>query len=447
MLHTKQYAPRWLLLSREIIMRPLFLIRFLLSSILLAAVPISGCTVIQASAQPSSRNQERSITVDAAIASAGVLQESRAYTGTTKPFREVSLRSQTEGRILELNANAGDPVQAGQVLARLDGAIAVAAVTQAEAEVAAQEAEVASLQAEVEEARTEVERSRLELQQAQSDYQRQAQLLREGAVTEQQAETAKTLVGTAAQTLRSAEKQVSNRQQAVTAAARRIAAQQAIVNQERERLSYNELTSPLTGAVLTRSTEPGNLAQPGTELLRIGDFSRVKVEVQVSELELAGIRVGQSARVQLDAFPNQSFAGEVTRISPVAQARSRLIPIEVTIPNETGAIGSGLLARVRFGQGQARRIIIPESATQIGQKPGAGQASQPRTPSQTATVYVVNRTGKQATVSPREVALGDRADGQVEVLSGLSAGESFVVRSSDALQEGTAVNLSFLSER
>ncbi|MBD1844405.1 efflux RND transporter periplasmic adaptor subunit [Cyanobacteria bacterium FACHB-63] len=424
--------------------------RLTLSHLGLAGVLfLSGCNLIPSSdaqQQPNSQNQQGgAVAVDAAVAELGALTEDRSYTGTTRPFREVSLRSQAEGRITDITVNVGDAVRSGQVVAQLDGTIATSSVAQAEAEVAARESEVASLQAEVEEARTQVERARLELQQARSDYQRQAQLFRQGAISEQQAETGRTRVGTAEQALRSAEKQVGNRQQAVTASARRITAQQAIVNQERERQSYSVLTSPVNGAVLARPTEPGNLAQPGTEVLRLGDFNRVKVEVQVSEREFANIRVGQRAQVRLDALPNQTIAGEVTRISPAAETRARLIPVEVTIPNPNGRIGSGLLARVSFQTENARRVVVPETATQIGQRPQQS-SDQNQEPPKSATIYVVTRSKEQATVSPRQVQLGKRVSGQVEVLSGLNAGESFVVRSSGKLEAGAPVRLSILSQ-
>lgn len=416
---------------------------------LAGALFLTGCNLIpagDAQQQSNPRNQQGgTVAVDAAVAKLSDLTEDRAYTGTTRPSREISLRSQAEGRITDITVNVGDSVQAGQVVAQLDGTIANSSVAQAEAEVAARESEVASLQAEVEEARTQVERARLELQQARSDYQRQAQLFRQGAISEQQAETARTRLGTAEQALRSAEKQVGNRQQAVSASARRITAQQAIVNQERERQSYSVLTSPVNGSVLARPTEPGNLAQAGTEVLRLGDFSRIKVELQVSEREFATIRVGQRAQVRLDALPNQTIAGEVTRISPAAETRARLIPVEVTIPNVNGRIGSGLLARVSFEAGQSQRVVVPESATQIGQRPQQG-SNQNQEPPKSATIYLVNRSGDRATVSPRQVQLGKRANGQVEVLSGLNAGESFVVRSSGKLEAGAPVRLSILSQ-
>lgn len=434
-------------------------------------IPLSGCEIppkADAEGQPQrGQSDNRSVAVDVAIAKTAPLQQDLEYTGTTQPYQQVSLRSRVEGQVIDLSVNVGDRVTQGQILGRLDDNVLAAAVVEAEAEVAAREAEVAQARTEVSNAQTQVEEARLRLQQAQSDLSRLEQLFREGAIPEQQVENARTTVGTARQTLRSAQSQVRTRQQAVAAIQRRVASQRAIVAREQERQSYSLLTSPVTGFVLERVTEPGNLAQPGSEILKLGDFSQVKVAVQVSELELGTIQPGQSVQVKLDAFAGRTFAGRVTRVSPAANPTSRLIPVEVTMPNPTGGIGSGLLARVSFTQQTIKRVVVPETALKTHEDQQVASRSQPATnspspasstptagqsrdrlqpSSKMGTLFVVTDSGKQTTATARSVTLGGRRDGQVEILAGLKPGDRFIVRSSKALKDGAPVRLSVLSE-
>ncbi|MGF1591156.1 MAG: efflux RND transporter periplasmic adaptor subunit [Pleurocapsa sp.] len=394
-----------------------------------------------AQSETSRPQQQQSVTVDAAVARQASLEQDTEYVGTTFPVREVSLRSRIEGQLLDVTVDVGDRVEQGQVLARIDDSISEATVAEAEAEVAALQSEVASLEADVNDARAQVEQAQLELKQAQSNAARTNQLFEQGAISEQEAELARTAVGTAEQTLQSVQQQVANRASAVVAAQRRVAAQQAIVAQEQQRQSFTVLTSPVTGSVLERVLEPGDLAQPGSEVLQLGDFSQIQVRVQISELELAGIQAGQRAQVQLDALPEQTFTGEVTQISLAADATARLIPVEVTIPNRDRRIGRGLLARVNFGQPSDRNIVVPETAVQI-----TSEEAKNNSASDTATMFILKREGEQAIVTARQVKLGDRANSRVEILSGLEPAEEFVVRSSGNLQDGDRVRLSFISE-
>ncbi|MGQ4646998.1 efflux RND transporter periplasmic adaptor subunit [Lyngbya aestuarii] len=426
----------------------------LLLCVLVTGPYVAGCGLLPkteagAQSQPPRGEASSSPSVDVAIAKTGVLQEPLDYTGTTRPVREVSLRSRTEGRLLSLGVDTGDSVKRGQILARLDDNLLLTAVSEAKAELAALQSEVSRAQTQVSNARAQAEQARLELEQAKVDAARQQSLAIKGAIAKQQAELGQTAAATAQQNLLAVTEQIATEQQAVAAARERVTAQQAVVAQNQERQSYALLASPITGVVLERVTEPGNLITAGSEVLRLGDFSRVKVVVPVSELELANIRVGQSVTVSLDAFAGESFSGEVSRISPAADSAARQVPIEVTIPNNGGRIGSGLLARVNFASDTASQVVIPRTALQVAGKPGNNRARNQEESSQTteATVFVVTGEGTKATVQARQVQLGDQANNQVEIISGLQPGERFVARSSKSLKDGEAVVLSVLSEQ
>jgi HlyD family secretion protein len=412
------------------------------------------------SQSPGSKERGGATPVDVAIARTELLQKQLEYTGNTTPFRIVSLRSQVEGRLLALNLDVGDTVKLGQNVGQLDDAILSTELKQAEAELAALKSEVARANNQVSNARADVERARLEVVQAQADSERQQRLFKAGAIAEQTAQQARTQAKTAAQALRAAQEQVRTEQQAVAAAQGRVFAQQALVAQTKERRSYARLTSPITGVVTEKVTEPGNFLQAGNEVVKIGDFNRVKVVVQVSELELAQIQVGQSVQVRLDAFPKETLMGRVTRISPAADATARLIPVEVVISNAQGKIGSGLLARVNFENQTQQRVVVPQAAIQkqaqnnnskttgknqqSSAAPNAANTAGAENPA--GTLFVVKDTEGKAKVAARAVTLGKRTDGKVEILSGLQSGERYVVRSGKPLKDGETVRLSILSE-
>jgi multidrug efflux pump subunit AcrA (membrane-fusion protein) len=433
-------------------------------------VALSGCNFLPKSeAEAQSRvlgsQQGGGVTpVDVAIAKTGVLKESIEYIGTTKPVREISLRAQVEGRLLNLNVDEGDPVKQGQILAQVDDSILMTTLSQEQAELAALQSEVARAETQVSNARTRAEQARVQLNQARVDAARRQTLGAQGAISRQEAELAQTSAQTAEQAWRSAVEQIRTEEKAVAAAQRRVEAQRAAVAQAGERRSYALLASPINGVVLQKVSEPGNLVQPGGEILKLGDSSQVKVVVPVTDSEGSNIRVGQSVQVKLDAFPNESFSGRVSRILPTANIL-QLLP-EIMIPNSNGQIGSGLFARVSFGS-KAPRIIVPETALQEEGEQGtrgarnqgsrgAAQAEQgskgarnqgSKSKSSEGTVFVVTGTGAQAKVQARRVQVGDRANGQVEILSGLKPGERFVSRSGKPLKDGAPVRLSILSEK
>ncbi|MBR8837802.1 MAG: efflux RND transporter periplasmic adaptor subunit [Stigonema ocellatum SAG 48.90 = DSM 106950] len=401
----------------------------------------------EAQSQPPSRVQKTDDAkpVDAMIARTSLLEQQPQYIGTTVPFRTVSLRSQAEGQLLTLKVDVGDAVKDGQVIGQLDDALLKTALNQAEAQLASLNSEVAQAIAQVSNARAEVERLRLIQVQAQADSQRQQLLSKEGAIAQQTAEKARTESLTASQALRAAQETVRTQQQAVAAAKGRFRVQKSVIAQAKERRSYAQLTSPITGVILAKLTEPGNLLQPGNEVLRIGDFSSAKVLLQVSEKELANIRLGQSVQVRLDALPNQTYIGKVTRISPDADATARLVPVEVMISNSGGKIGSGLLARVNFDTQMQQRVIVPQIAIQPLGKQGSSSSSSSFQNRQ-GIVFIVTQAENNTTVKARSVTLGEKANGNVEILSGLQRGERFVARSGKPLQDGDRVRLSILSE-
>ncbi len=479
---------------------------------LVLVVLTSACTV-NAAGETEKLNAQKPgiIAVDVAIAKPNTTHPPDIFTGTTAPIKEVLLRSQVDGQLQKLAVEVGDLVQQGQVIGKQDDDVLTTTVNQALAEREAQVAEVANARSQVGSARTDVEearlalvqargnvlhlqnasqasieQARLEAQQNKIDAERQTQLAQAGATNEQAAEQARTLaqrsqqnlvniqassvqeitqaqtaVKTAEQALQAAEAQVAIEQGTVDAAQKRVDAQQSVLNQAQEQRSYTALTAPLTGIVMERLAEEGNLLETGDEILRLGNFKQIKVIVQVPERLLSQLRVERSTPITLDAFPNQTFTGKIVRISPLANATSRLLPVEIVMTNP-GKISSGLLARVNFVQPQQRQVWVPETALQTNKGSSStgkvqqaqqsnssrsgGQQSSETTASQKATLFVLKTTDAKPYVAARSVILGERRNGQVEVIQGLKLGESFVSRSSQPLKDGAFVSRSAISE-
>ena len=401
-------------------------------------ISVTGCALTpknQVGAQPNPKGAsgEKQITaVDVAVARTGVLKQVKEYTGTTKPIQEVILRSRVEGQILTLAVDVGNKVIRGETLVKLDDSLLATEVAEAESELAALESEVVQAQARERDAQTQVERARAELEQAKNDAARFSALASQGAIAQQEAESRQTSAKIAQQTLLSAQQQIKTAQQGVAAALGRVAAQKAVVSQQQQRRAYTRLISPINGVVTERLQDQGNLVSPGDQVIKVIDLTQVKVEVAISELEIANLYMGQAVEVSFDAFKEEFFTGTISQISPAADSASRQIPIEITIANPEGKISSGLLARVSFKSDDSPRVIVPETAIQ-------GEGGE--------ALFVLTKPGEgEFAVEKRLVTTGDRHNGKVEIISGLEPGEKFVVRSGKPLTDGERVRLSILSE-
>lgn len=407
---------------------------------------VSGCdflpleTAQPASGQPTGGRDggrgggsDEPIAVQMARAVTGSVTGGLTYTGTTQPNQQIALKAKVSGEVIAVSVDVGDAIAQGDLLAQLDGDSQTTSLNQAQAELSARRAQTAQAEVSIRDAEAAVVQAQATFDQARIDANRLRQLADQGGISQQEAEAAELAATNAQQAVVSAQAQVNAQRQAVASATDQVSAQQAVLAESQRQLANADLRSPLTGVVLSRQVDIGDFVDAGATLLELGDLSTVEVTVQVSELDISQLRVGQPARVQLDAFPGEgSITGQIQQISPVANGISRLVPVQVIISNTGQNIGSGLLARVQFSPGSQANVVIPESALTADDEGD--------------TVFVIEGEGEEAKAIARSVSIGDRTQEQVEILSGIAPGDAFVVESDRPLVSGQAVRLSILSE-
>lgn len=171
------------------------------------------------------------------------------------------------------------------------------------------------------------------------------------------------------------------------------------------------LRSPTDGVVIEKAARAGMRFIPGESLFQIADLSSVWVLVNVFEQDLRLVHTGQTATVSLAAYPGRQFSGKVTFVYPTVQPETRTARIRIELPNEAGLLRPDLYGTVEIMAGEALATIsIPETAV---------------LDSGSRRVVLIERGG--GAFEPREVELGARGDGYVEVRKGVSNGERVVV--------------------
>ncbi|MEM8831354.1 MAG: efflux RND transporter periplasmic adaptor subunit, partial [Cyanobacteria bacterium P01_G01_bin.19] len=279
------------------------------------------------SAETESSNVRAAISVDVETASLSDVSLSREYKGITQPQKEVAWRSQTEGILLELSADLGDGVEQGQVIGKLDDSLLVSDLAGRMAELSVLESELAQANIQVKNAQIRLDEAQIQLEQAESEAKRYQNLAATGIIPEQQAESFKTTAKIAGKTVLTAQESIKLEQKAVAIIEGRIATQRSAISESQQRQTYSQIRVPIDGTVIAKQRDPGSLVRVGEEIITVGDLSKIKLIVPISELDLGEVRIGQEVRVSLDAFQNQKFAGRVSRISPTTNLQSRQIPI------------------------------------------------------------------------------------------------------------------------
>jgi HlyD family secretion protein len=228
----------------------------------------------------------------------------------------VDISAETMGKVVNLAVNEGDIVTKGQPLLQIDPRNLETAVLN-------REASLASARSQLDQTKAQIENSKVALKEAEDNLRRQEQLWKGSLLPRDQYERALNEVARQRTNLQMSEQSVKTQEQVIKQ-------QDANLESARYDLTKVRVVSPISGIVTRKNIEEGETAMigtmnnPGTVLLTIADLSVIETEVEVDETDIPFIKMGQPAKVTIDAIPDKTFTGKVTEVgnSPIQAAGS-----------------------------------------------------------------------------------------------------------------------------
>lgn len=328
-------------------------------------------------------------------------------TGTIRAVEEVHIQPQVEGlQIRALNADTGDRVKEGDVLAVLADDSLILQKSQMQATRAKAEANIAQLKAQLPEARASAE-------DAERQYNRTRGLGAKGTVSTSQVEQAET-------SLTGAKARLAAAEQAITAAEAELKVVDAQISDIDLKLARTAIKAPTSGTISARTAKIGAIASAGGQplftLIRDGEIELV---ADVTESDILKISPGQKSALRV-AGGGEEIEGSVRLVSPTIDATTRLGSVHIAI-DEDGKARAGMYASAAIVAGEARALALPLSAITMG-KDGA-------------TVREV----RDGVVHQVKIETGIQEGGFVEVQSGLEPGAEVVAKAGAFVRDGDRI--------
>lgn len=299
--------------------------------------------------------------------------------GTLEPVRQATVKAKVSGEVRQITVREGEPVRAGQLLARID---------------------TSDLDARLIERQGQLESAKAQAAMAEKTLQTNQKLLKQNFISQNAFDSAESNLNVTKGSVMSAEAQVRLAQNALKDAV---------------------ALSPLSGTVAKRHAQPGEKVAFDAPLVTVVDLKDLELQALVPAMEIPELKLGMIVDLVVDGFGERKFTGRIERISPSTVPGTRAIHIFVGIPNTKGELRGGMFAtgRIALGESGATRTL-PATAVRI-------EAGQPY-------VWLIDN-GK---LVRRSVTVGRRDEeaGLVELKSELPAGAQVLAARFDNLKEG-----------
>jgi HlyD family secretion protein len=248
--------------------------------------------------------------------------------GEVRPRQYVNINSQSFGKIVQISVEEGDSVKRGQVLLRLEAIQPAAEVEAQQALVQSSKAAIDAAEANLRTAQAELQRNRADFRRAALNWERAQGLHVDQLISQQEYDARKAEFESAKASVELAQARVSQSRAELDRSRSNLAQGRATLTRVSDVLQKTIYTSPIDGVVTNLPVNvgeqmvPGIQNSPGSFLMTVADMSEVTAEVKVDETDIVNVRLGQTAEVTIDAYPNQNFVGRVTEIGTTALVRS-----------------------------------------------------------------------------------------------------------------------------
>ena len=344
------------------------------------------------------------------------------------PF-QVNVGSQVAGVVKAIPVTQGQTVKKGDLLIQLDDTDAHEAVLQAEAAAAGTKAKLDQMtNTTLPAAKETLAQARATVVAAQADYDRADKLVKQGYETIANLDNYRKALDVSKSQVRSAELQTAA---AAPSGTDYLAAQaqydQAIASQRsaEAKLTYYQIYATRDGVLTTRNVEAGNIVQPGAVLMVLVPSGVTQVDMQIDEVNLGLLKLGQNASVSADAYPKQKFSGVVNYISPAVDPQSGSVDVKLDVANPPNYLRQTMTVSVEIEVAR-REAVTVVLAADIHDLSGAKP-----------WVMVVENGRTQR----RDIRLGTIGDDAVEVLDGAKPGEVILRGQALGVSSGQRVRL------
>jgi multidrug efflux pump subunit AcrA (membrane-fusion protein) len=386
---------------------------------LFAAVSLAACAQPTKGAESGTRERPAKVIETEPVKREDV-KRTVNVSGTLAAENEVTVSSQAEGVVSRVLADLGDRVREGQPLVELDREKLQYNVDQQKAALARSLARYGATEAghlPPRDQTPDVKRAAAELNQARQSFDRATELRKRQLVSQQSLDDADAVLRTKQAEFDAALQNAGN-------LAADIDASQAAARLAERQLRDASIKAPFDGYVQQRMVSLGELVKEQMPVMKIVRVDPLKVIAEIPEGLAPFIQSGQPVDLQVDAYPNRSFDGKVSRISPTVNQQTRAFPFEALVPNPQGLLKPGTFVRVALTTDHVEPLLtLPYAALQY--RYGVNRA------------FVV--TGD--TITGKEVKVGDRLGDRIVILGGVQAGDVVAMTDVDNLSDGMKVSV------